>query len=341
MTSRLAFPLAALLALAAALPALAQEKGDAPAPPLAGIGAKISGMDVWFGTYWGPLSCAALHVVAADAGEGRVEIKTTLRRFLGGGSDVDSVMVSDSDLCLISLQQKAFGGGNTQNIACTVEGKGKASWEKRTSTPRRDGGPTEEVVEAKSIDLPPGTMHFWALFLVVPALDWADGTRYAFSLLLPAGEIGRCTVSWAGEDTVDLHGNEVAVTNVRVEGPSEESEVVFSLADGRVVQSAGASKNDRTLAWSADEAKAKLRAAGVLEDEPAPEHEFRLSHDEIYHGKERLSFDDFLTRCRRLAENGRIVEITLKRGEFTEGFYSDLKNALDDASIPWKTKAVE
>ncbi|MBI4615883.1 MAG: hypothetical protein HY720_19860 [Planctomycetes bacterium] len=69
-------------------------------------------------------------------------------------------------------------------------------------------------------------------------------------------------------------------------------------------------------------------------EQPPPENEFRVSHDEIYHGSQRISREEFLTRARRCKERPGFVKITLKRGEFTEGWWTDLKNALDEDKVP-------
>lgn len=76
-------------------------------------------------------------------------------------------------------------------------------------------------------------------------------------------------------------------------------------------------------------------------EQPPLENDFRVSHDEIYHGTERLSRDEFLIRARRCKEKYGVVNITLKRGEFTEGFYTDLKKALDDDAVPWNKKILD
>lgn len=75
--------------------------------------------------------------------------------------------------------------------------------------------------------------------------------------------------------------------------------------------------------------------------EPAPkppECEFRIENNQVYHGTEPLTLDQFLAQARDCAEKGKVVDIEFVPDSNTWEFRQNVLEELENAAVPRRVR---
>ncbi len=252
-----------ILAVCLGAPRLGAQEKSAPVPASLSALQQAGSGERWYGIYARALNVGALRLETEEPEEGGFRVCTeVVYPDLSPNKRQEEVFEVDAGGAMRSYH------GVREDLLAEVSflyepsASGGVRWRiERRAKPAAEEGSSVPVVEEGTMEsVPPGSIPFFSLPLVLERLDWSERAVHDLSILPPIGigEILSLSVSPLGAEKAQHRGRPVDALRVRASVAGTEESYDFLLAGGQVVEITGSKEPLRFVLGEPEESRANL-----------------------------------------------------------------------------------